>query len=176
MWGKKDQTDWITISIMLIRAEVFFLMITEYAIQAVMMSLCCFSAGLSDILWKIWCSLHGSSANKEWWGFLYLCVKVIPLACTRRCSCHTSHTHCIYCICTAVSFAHSILLGLPILWWLMYGHGMGNGMNIHGIGDVANSKRHLLIIPKVQLRLCIARRSATALARYPQKLGKVFCG
>ena len=37
------------------------------------------------------------------------------------------------------------------------------------IGDVANSKRPLLIIPKVQLRLCVTRRSATALAHYPQK-------
>ena len=37
------------------------------------------------------------------------------------------------------------------------------------IGDVANSKRPLLIIPKVQLRLRVTRRSATALARYLQK-------
>ena len=43
-------------------------------------------------------------------------------------------------------------------------------------GDVANSKRPLLIILKVQLRLLVTCRSATALARYPQKLGKVFCG
>ena len=43
------------------------------------------------------------------------------------------------------------------------------------IGDVADSKRPLLIIPKV-LRLRVTRRSATALARYPQKLfaGKSF--
>ena len=44
------------------------------------------------------------------------------------------------------------------------------------IGDVANSKRPLLIIPKVQLRLRVTRRSATALARYPQKLAKIVCG
>ena len=37
------------------------------------------------------------------------------------------------------------------------------------IEDVANSKRPLLIIPKVQLRLRVTRRSATALARYSQK-------
>ena len=37
------------------------------------------------------------------------------------------------------------------------------------IGDVSNFKRPLLIIPKVQLRLRVTRRSATALARYPQK-------
>ena len=42
-----------------------------------------------------------------------------------------------------------------------------------GIGDVANSKRPLLIIPKVQLRLRVTRRSANALARYPQKLAKI---
>ena len=41
------------------------------------------------------------------------------------------------------------------------------------IGDVANSKRPLLIIPKVQLRLHVTRRSATALARYPQKWAKI---
>ena len=46
----------------------------------------------------------------------------------------------------------------------------------NAIGDVANSKRPLLIIPKVQLRLCVTRRSATALARYPQKLAKLFAG
>ena len=44
------------------------------------------------------------------------------------------------------------------------------------IGDVANSKRPLLIIPKVQLCLRVTRRSATALARYPQKLAKIVCG
>ena len=47
------------------------------------------------------------------------------------------------------------------------------------IGDVANSKRPLLIILKVQLRLRrlrVTRRSATALARYPQKLAKIVCG
>ena len=44
------------------------------------------------------------------------------------------------------------------------------------IGDVANSKRPLLIISKVQLRLRVTRRSATALARYPQKLAKIVCG
>ena len=43
-------------------------------------------------------------------------------------------------------------------------------------GDVANSKRPLLIILKVQLRLRVTRRSATALARYPQKLAKIVCG
>ena len=42
------------------------------------------------------------------------------------------------------------------------------------IGDVANSKRPLVIIPKVQLRLRVTRRSATAFARYPQKLAKNF--
>ena len=41
------------------------------------------------------------------------------------------------------------------------------------IGDVANSRRPLLIIPKVQLRLRVTRRSATALARYPQKWAKI---
>ena len=46
----------------------------------------------------------------------------------------------------------------------------------HRIGDVANSKRPLLVIPKVQLRLRVTRRSATALARYPQKLAKIVCG
>ena len=44
------------------------------------------------------------------------------------------------------------------------------------IGDVANSKLPLLIIPKVQLRLRVTRRSATALARYPQKLAKIVFG
>ena len=44
------------------------------------------------------------------------------------------------------------------------------------IGDVANSKRPLLIIPKVQLRLRVTRRSATALAPYSQKLAKIVCG
>ena len=44
------------------------------------------------------------------------------------------------------------------------------------IGDVANSKRPLLIIPKVQLRLRVTRKSATALARYLQKLAKIVCG
>ena len=44
------------------------------------------------------------------------------------------------------------------------------------IGDVANSKRPLLIILKVQLRLRVTRRSANALARYPQKLAKIVCG
>ena len=48
------------------------------------------------------------------------------------------------------------------------------------IADVAISKRPLLIIPKVQLRLRVTRRSATAiapwLARYPQKLAKIICG
>ena len=44
------------------------------------------------------------------------------------------------------------------------------------LGDVANSKRPLFIIPKVQLRLRVTRRSATALARYPQKLAKIVCG
>ena len=44
------------------------------------------------------------------------------------------------------------------------------------IGDVANSKRPLLIIPKVQLRLRVTRRSATVLARYPQKLAKIVAG
>ena len=54
------------------------------------------------------------------------------------------------------------------------------------IGDVANSKHPLLIIPKVQLRLRVTRevqlrlrvtrRSATALARYSQKLAKFVCG
>ena len=43
------------------------------------------------------------------------------------------------------------------------------------IGDVANSKRPLLIIPKVQLRLRITHKSATALVRYPQKLAKIVC-
>ena len=42
------------------------------------------------------------------------------------------------------------------------------------IGDVANSKCPMLIIPKVQLCLRVTHISATALARYPQKLGKVF--
>ena len=37
------------------------------------------------------------------------------------------------------------------------------------MGDVANSKRPLLIIPKVQMCLRVIRRSATAIARYPQK-------
>ena len=44
------------------------------------------------------------------------------------------------------------------------------------IGDVANSKSLLLIIPKVQLRLRVTRRSATVLARYPQKLAELFAG
>ena len=44
------------------------------------------------------------------------------------------------------------------------------------IGDVDNSKRPLLIIPKVQLHLRITSRSVTALARYPQKLAKIVCG
>ena len=44
------------------------------------------------------------------------------------------------------------------------------------IGEVANSKRPLLIIPKVQLRLRVTRSSATALACYPQKLAKLFVG
>ena len=44
------------------------------------------------------------------------------------------------------------------------------------IGDVANSKRPLLIIPKVQLRLRVTRRSATALAHHPQNLEKIVCG
>ena len=43
---------------------------------------------------------------------------------------------------------------------------------VHTIGDVANSKRPPLIIPKVQLCLRVTRRSATALVRYPQKFGK----
>ena len=38
-----------------------------------------------------------------------------------------------------------------------------------GTLDVANSKRPLLIIPNVQLRLRVTRRSVTALARYLQK-------
>ena len=41
---------------------------------------------------------------------------------------------------------------------------------------VANSKHPLSIIPKVQLRLRVTRKSATALARYPQKLAKIVCG
>ena len=41
------------------------------------------------------------------------------------------------------------------------------------VANNANSKRPLLIIPKVQPRLRITRRSATALARYPQKLAKI---
>ena len=44
------------------------------------------------------------------------------------------------------------------------------------VGDVANSKRPLLIIPKVQLRLRVTHKSVTALARYPQKLAKIVCG
>ena len=44
------------------------------------------------------------------------------------------------------------------------------------IGDVANSKRPLLIIPKVQLRFRVTCRSATVLAHYPQKLAKIVCG
>ena len=43
------------------------------------------------------------------------------------------------------------------------------------IGAVANSKRPLLIIPKVQLRLRVTRKTATALVRYPQKLVKIVC-
>ena len=39
----------------------------------------------------------------------------------------------------------------------------------NAVGDVANSKCPLLVILKVQLRLCVTCRSATALARYPQK-------
>ena len=61
------------------------------------------------------------------------------------------------------------------------------GVIYPSIGDAANSKRPLLIIPKVQLRLRITRRSATALARYPQNCNcacalptedrkKFFCG
>ena len=45
------------------------------------------------------------------------------------------------------------------------------------VEDVANSKRPLLIILKVQLRLRVTRRSAATLARYLQKLGgKNFAG
>ena len=44
------------------------------------------------------------------------------------------------------------------------------------IGDVATSKRPLLIILKVQLHLGVTRRSATALARYLQKLAKIVFG
>ena len=69
--------------------------------------------------------------------------------------------------------------------------GQSNGLSITGtntmhviypygeegtIGDVTNSKRPLLIIPKVQLHLRVTRRIATALARYPQKLAKIVCG
>ena len=43
-------------------------------------------------------------------------------------------------------------------------------------GDVANSKRPLFIIPKVQLCLRVTRRNATAFASYPQKLAKIVCG
>ena len=49
-------------------------------------------------------------------------------------------------------------------------------VNLAVIGDVANSKRPLLIVLKVQLRLRVTRRSATALARYPQKLAKIVAG
>ena len=48
--------------------------------------------------------------------------------------------------------------------------------NAFAIGNVANSKRPLSIIPKVQLRLRVTRKSATALARYLQKLAKLFAG
>ena len=41
---------------------------------------------------------------------------------------------------------------------------------LKAIEDVANSKCPLLIILKVQLRLRVTCKSATALARYPQKL------
>ena len=50
------------------------------------------------------------------------------------------------------------------------------GLRLGLIGDVANSKHPLLIIPKVQLHLRLTRRSAIALARYPQKLAKFVCG
>ena len=56
-------------------------------------------------------------------------------------------------------------------------------MNLHlfqpltdSVGDVANSKRPVVIIPKMQLRLRVTRRSATALVCYPQKLAKIVCG
>ena len=47
---------------------------------------------------------------------------------------------------------------------------------MNAIGDIAYSKRPLLIIPKVQLRLRVTHRSATALAHYLQKLAKLFVG
>ena len=44
------------------------------------------------------------------------------------------------------------------------------------IGDIANSKRPLFIIPKVQLRLRVTRRSATALACTRRSWQKLFAG
>ena len=57
-------------------------------------------------------------------------------------------------------------------WWVCMSVGWRDVPHPDAIGDVDNSKRPLLIIPKVQLRLRVTRRSATALARYPQKLAK----
>ena len=66
------------------------------------------------------------------------------------------------------------------LWQHKWKWGEANVMSVprylRAIGNVANSKRPLLIIPKVQLRLRVTRRSATALTRYPQKLAKIVCG
>ena len=49
---------------------------------------------------------------------------------------------------------------------------MFTDVQVHSTADAAISKRPLLIIPKVQLLLRVTRRSATALARYLQKLEK----
>ena len=65
-------------------------------------------------------------------------------------------------------FISQVLRGDPDLHMPSVSHGAP-------IGDVANSKRPLLIITKVQLRLRVTRRSATALAGYPQKLAKIVC-
>ena len=57
-------------------------------------------------------------------------------------------------------------LGIFKIWYIyLFLHpGIPDAM-----GDVANSKRPLVIIPKVQLHVRVTRRSATALAGYPQK-------
>ena len=76
------------------------------------------------------------------------------------------HKYCPAGICSEFCVEEgSINTNTPELEWL-----------IRSIGDVANSKRPLLIIPKVQLRLRVTCRSANVLARYPQKLAKIVCG
>ena len=80
---------------------------------------------------------------------------------------------------------HCQLENIQIVYWYMINDQhqfiglqelLGFCCDSNTTGDVANSKHPLLIIPKVQLRLHVTRRSATALACYPQKLAKIVCG